>query len=207
MTAARRAERRLDDALALLAELAAAGDGVAATALELLRARLHRAGRDDTAALAEVHRIAATGRRREAVAIVAQRLAVVESASTELIARRLRRKLKRTAAVSVSETALGRVLINGRMSRGWNVRLPPYSGRVASLLKEAAMCHERTLRALPSRNKDLLDLGERKGPRAAKPEILVFPLPCAARVAQDFAAADRRRQIKAKSIAVESRSS
>jgi hypothetical protein len=85
----------LRQVMAALAALADADDGVARAALGLLMAREHGAGCgvDDSEALRDVERIAASGRKREAAGIVAAKLAAYETASPENIARRLRRQV------------------------------------------------------------------------------------------------------------------
>jgi hypothetical protein len=89
------AERLLTGALAALDALAVAGDANARHAAAVLRGT-RRSGRppiDDSAALAEMDRLAAAGRGREAANIVARRLSE-DPAEQAAIAQRLRGKRK-----------------------------------------------------------------------------------------------------------------
>ena len=97
MTATDRADDLLRQAVDLLERAAEQGNGFAASTLGFVRAQRGGAGIgiDDSALLAEVDRLTAAGRKREAIGIVA--------GGDESIARRLRRKrMKRTPMLSVA---------------------------------------------------------------------------------------------------------
>ncbi|OBQ58038.1 hypothetical protein EFV37_13195 [Mesorhizobium loti] len=85
--------------LATLDLLAEAGDGSARQAANILRAQRGSSGRpaeNDNLALTRIAELAAEGRGSHAVTIVAREIAQQTGGNPEAIARRLRRKNKRT---------------------------------------------------------------------------------------------------------------
>jgi hypothetical protein len=93
-----RADLLIKDALGALDALADTGDGVARHAAALLRGqrRVGRPSIDDSESLAEVERLTVSGRGREAVSIVANRLGQTPAERTAIAVRlREKRRMKR----------------------------------------------------------------------------------------------------------------